>query len=97
MTKKDQLEQLQGIEQQLHQSLLQRQQLSAQQLEIESALEELKGAKNAFKIVGNIMVQSAPDVLVKDLEQKKELVALRLKSLDKQEEQLRKHAEDLKE
>lgn len=80
-------------EHQLQQLLFQRQQFSAQSLEIDSALEELKSAKSAYKIVGNIMVSATPTDLVKDLEEKKELIALRLKSLDKQEEQLRKKME----
>ncbi len=80
-------------EHQLQQLLFQRQQFSAQSLEIDSALEELKTAKSAYKIVGNIMVGATPSDLVKDLEEKKELIALRLKSLDKQEEQLRKKME----
>jgi prefoldin beta subunit len=81
-------------EQQLQHILFQRQQFSAQLLEIESALEELKEAKTAYKIVGNIMVGATPTDLVKDLEERKELIALRLKSIDKQEEQFHKGSKD---
>ncbi len=80
-------------EHQLHQFLMQRQQLTAQLSEIESALEETQGAKTVYKIVGSVMVQSTPSDVKKDLEQKKELIALRLKSIEKQEEQMR-HTEE---
>jgi len=93
----DKHERVHAIEHQLQQALMQRQTFSAQQMEIESALKELDGSKKAYKIVGNIMVDTAPEDLVKDLKEKKHMVQLRMDSLNKQEEKLRKQLEELKE
>lgn len=80
--------QLQLLEQGLQTFSLQKQQFQAQLMEIESALKELKEAKTAYKIVGNIMVDTKKEDLEKDLREKKERVELRIKSVEKQEKQL---------
>lgn len=80
-----------NVEHQLQQILMQRQQLTAQKAEIESALSELSG--DAYKIIGNIMVSTSEEKLRRELEEKKKLVELRLQSLEKQEAQLQKKAE----
>lgn len=80
------------MEQQLQGFLLQKHQLQATQMEIESALDELQGSEEAYKIVGNIMVRSEPQKLKEDLEKRKELVEIRLKNLEKQERQIREKA-----
>jgi prefoldin beta subunit len=83
---------LQLIEQNLQGILVQKQQFQTQLIEIDSALKELENTKEAFKIVGNIMVSSNKDDLKKDLEQKKETVELRIKTIEKQEKSLREKA-----
>ena len=65
--------------------------------EIESASKELSDAKQAYKIIGNIMVLSTHEALNKELKEKKEMIDLRLKNFDAQEERLRKKAEELQE
>ena len=85
------------MEQNLQNLLAQRQQFSAQLVEAESALKEIETAQTVYKIVGNIMVKSKPDVLTQELAQKKELIELRLKSLEKQESQIRDRSSQLKE
>ncbi len=64
--------QLQLYEQSLQNILIQKQQFQSQSLEIDSALKELEATKEAYKIVGNIMVASKKEDLKKDLESKKE-------------------------
>jgi len=86
------LGQLQMIEQNLQGLLMQKQQFQTQLIEIESALKELETAKESYKIVGNIMVSSNKEDLKKDLNQKKETVELRIKSVEKQEKNLREKA-----
>ena len=92
----EQIQQLQMYEQNMQQLLMQRQQYSTQAIELESAIKELENTKTAYKIVGNIMVLSTPMDLTTELNEKKELVELRLRSFEKQEEQLRNRAGDLK-
>lgn len=89
--------QLQLYEQSLQNILIQKQQFQSQSIEIESALEELEVTKEAYKIVGNIMVASKKEDLKKDLESKKETANIRIKTLEKQENQIREKAKKLQE
>ena len=59
------LGQLQLLEQSMQNLLMQKQQFQLQQVEIESALKELEKTKEAYKIVGNIMVLSKKEDLDK--------------------------------
>ena len=68
---------------------MQKQQLQIQLSEIESALDELKDTKKAYKIVANIMVESKREDLESDLKNKKEMADLRIKNFEKQEEKIR--------
>lgn len=87
--------QLQLIEQSMQNLLVQKQQFQMQLVEIESALKELENANEAYKIVGNIMVLSKKEELQKDLISKKEIIELRIKSIEKQEEQIREKSSKL--
>jgi len=89
------ISQLQLLEQSLQNLSMQKQQFQLQQVEIESALKELESVKEAYKIVGNIMVLSKREDLKIDLNSKKEIVELRVKNLEKQENQLREKASKL--
>lgn len=94
MTETD-LGQLQLLQQNLQNLFLQKQQFQKQLAEIDSALKELETSSTAYKILGNIMVASEKAALQKELQQKKELVELRLKSLTKQEQSLKQKTEEL--
>lgn len=83
------IQQMQLLEQNLQSFLMQRQQFQAQLAEIDSALKELKTSKKSYKIVGNIMVDSNKDDLEKELKKNKEVIELRIKALQKQEDSLR--------
>ena len=89
------IQQLQMLEQNMQQLLGQRQQYGAQLLGMDSALTELKDAKESYKIIGNIMIKKTKDELDKDLKSKKEMVELRIRSLEKQEKQLKDKASSL--
>ena len=86
------IEQLQRIEQSLQNILMQKQQFQAQLMEIESALSELKTSEESYKIVGTIMIKSSKEDLDKDLKQKKEIMELRIKTLEKQEKETKEKA-----
>lgn len=91
----DKISQLQLLQQNLQNLFLQKQQIQNQSLEIESALMELKNTDKAYKIIGNLMVSSPQDTLLKELAGKKELLDLRLKNIIKQEEKLKENYEQL--
>ncbi|MFC1768859.1 prefoldin subunit beta [Nanoarchaeota archaeon] len=96
VTKKEaeeKISQLQLIEQSVQTLLVQKQQLQAQQQEIESALDELSKTDKAYKIVGNLMIASDKEELKKYLQTKKDTLDLRVKSIEKQENQLKEKAE----
>ena len=87
--------QLQMFEQSLQSFLGQKQQFQVQLVEVESALGELENTDKAFKIVGNIMVESDKNELKADLQSKREMLELRIKTMEKQETQVRERASKL--
>ena len=96
MAKKDEqspmgVEQLQIAEQGLQNLLLQKQVFQLELVETNSALEELKKSKDrdVFKIVGSLMFKSNKADLIKDLEKKRDILNLRVKAIEKQEEDIR--------
>ena len=91
----EKIQKLSMMEQSLQQFLAQKQQFQAQLLELTSALEELEKTSKAYKIVGNVMVDTDKDTLVKDLTQKKEMIELRIKSVEKQEDKMRDKTSEL--
>jgi len=95
MTSQDKINQLQLLQQNLQNIMLQKQQVQNQLVELDSALTELKGTDKAYKIIGKIMLAASNENISKDLEQKKEVADLRLKSFIKQEEKLQQSIENL--
>lgn len=91
------IQQLQLLEQNLQNFLMQKQQFQTQMVETDSALNELKDKKEAYKIIGTIMVKQSKENLEKDLKKKKEMLELRLKNLEKQEERLRDKSKKIQE
>ncbi len=89
------ISQLQLMEQNAQQLMAQKQQFQAQLIEIESALKELKTTKESYKIIGNIMVKTGKEQLQKDLNSKKEMFELRIKTLEKQENKLKEKAKEI--
>ena len=83
------------FEQSMQSFLGQKQQFQVQLVEIESALNELDNTEKAYKIVGSIMVQSDKNELKADLKSKKEMLELRIKTMEKQESQVREKASKL--
>ncbi len=86
---------MQLLEQNIQNFLMQKQQFQTQLVEVNSALEELEKAEVSYRIIGNIMVLSKKDELKKDLDSKKEMVELRIKAIEKQEEELKEKAKKL--
>jgi len=86
---------LQMIEQNVQNISVQKQQFQAQLFEIESALKEIATSTVAYKIVGGIMIGTEKDALQKEMQNKRELVELRVETLEKQEKQLKEKAKNL--
>ena len=89
------ISQLQMFEQSLQSFLGQKQQFQLQLVEVESALNELEGTEKAYKVVGNIMVEAEKGELKNDLQSKREMLQLRIRTMEKQEAQVREKAQKL--
>jgi prefoldin beta subunit len=91
----EKIKQLQMLEQALQQLLMQKQTFQLQLMEVESALKELQGNDEAYKIIGNIMVLTKKESLENELQEKKETIGLRIAALEKQEAKTREKASSL--
>jgi len=93
------ISQFQITQQQLQNILVQKETLNINKMEIERALEELEKAtdKTAYKITGNIMVTKPVAELKKELEDTKEAIDIRIKSLEKTEKRFTTQLKDLQE
>ncbi len=83
------INQLQLLQQNLQNVLGQKQQLESQLLELDSALTEVKTTEKAYRIIGKIMVASPTEKLSKELQEKREVIDIRLKNFARQEERLK--------
>lgn len=94
----EKLQQLQLLEQNLQQFLLQKQAFQFELNETENALKEVKETKDdVFKLTGQIMIKASREDLEKELSQKKDILELRLKAIEKQESSFKKETEKLRE
>ena len=99
MTKEQQekISKLQLLEQSRQTLNVQKQNFQLQLMELESAIKELKSTRESYRIVGNVMIKKEPDELLKELEEEKQRLELRIKSLDKQEETIKNKMKSLQE
>ena len=88
----EKIAQLQMFEQNIQGFLMQKQSLQAQLIELVKTLKELDSTDTPYRIIGNIMVKTKKEDLKKDLGQKKEMVELKIKSLEKQEDRIKERA-----
>ena len=82
-------------EQALHQIMMQKQQFQSIAFETENALKELESSAKAYRIIGELMIEADKSKTKTDLEKKKELAEVRIKSFDSQEEKLREKSKQL--
>ena len=85
---KEMVGQFQAYQQQLQSILIQKESLRLHGMEMDKAIEELNATKEerAFKITGNIMISKPISELKNDLQENKEALEIRIKSLEKTEE-----------
>ena len=92
----EKISQLQLFEQNLHMLVTQKRTFQSQVLEIENALKEVEGSsEDVYKIVGMVMFKSPRDKIKTELEERKSVLDLRLKSLEKQEKNIKEKAEKI--
>ena len=93
------LMELQTFQQQMQTVLMQKESLNIQNMEIGKALEELGKTENddVYKAVGPILIKSTKKELNKELNEKKETIDIRLKSLQKQETRIKEKLKESQE
>ncbi len=95
---REQLARLNQLQQNLQAILMQKQQLEIEGMEIDKALEELRKATpddTVYKTAGPILIKSKRDDLIKELEEKKELLNTRIAVLSKQEARLKENLKEV--
>jgi len=93
----EQIQELQILEQNLQSLIMQKQAFDLENNEAEIALKELeKTNQEVYKIVSNIVIKSNKEDLIKELKHKKELITLRLKTIEVQEKTLMENSEKLR-
>lgn len=97
---REKLQEFQILEQNLQNIFLQKQAFQVELNETQDAAKEVSSSSDeVYKIIGNIMVKAKKAELVKELEEKKDILNLRLKSLNNQEkilsEKMEKSREEL--
>jgi len=91
------IQEMQILEQNMQGLLMQKQAFQIELNETENALNEIKETKeDVFKLIGQIMIKTNKERLEKELTKKKELLTLRLNSIEKQEKEFSNHLEDLR-
>lgn len=83
--------QLQMIEQSLQSMMMQKQAFQMELVEVDNALSELKKLKqeDVFKIIGTLMIKSTKQEIMPELEKKQGLLNIRLKAIERQENELK--------
>ncbi len=89
---------LQQLQQTLQTVLTQKQQLELELNEVEQALSELEKLTDSaviYKSIGSLLVKSKRPKVTTDLNERKDLLGMRVNVLGKQEERLRSQVKDL--
>ncbi len=93
-----QILQLQQLQEQLQIIINQRTQLELQLKDTENAIKEIENLEEGvdiYKSIGGILVKTTKNKVLNELKEKRELLDIRLKSLQKQEEKLQIKLRDL--
>lgn len=93
----EKIHEMQLLEQSMQNILLQKQAFQIELNETSSATEAMQSSKgDVYKIVGQIMLKASKPELEKELAEKSHLLELRIKSIEKQETELRGSLERLR-
>jgi len=92
------IQEIQILEQNLHNLLLQKQTFQIELNETENAISEIEKTKeDVFKMISNIIIKTDKNKLKEELSRKKDLLNLRLKTISSQEDVFSKKLEEIRE
>ena len=98
MVSENKIQEIQFLEQNLQNSILQKQAFQMELSETTSALKELDGSGDeVFKIIGQLMLKSDKSKIKEELSNKEKILGLRIKSIEKQEASLTEQLDKLRE
>lgn len=90
------IQELQILEQNLQNILLQKQAFEMELRETQAALRELeKSGDEVYKIIGQLMIKTEKRQMKEELEEKKKIIDMRMKSFEKQEQILSEKLEEI--
>ena len=93
----EKIQELQILEQNLRAISMQKQQIQIELNETLNALEELKKTNDeVYKMISGIMLKSSKEDLIKELNEKKKIIELRISSLTKQEDLIEAKSSELR-
>ncbi|MFA5992180.1 MAG: prefoldin subunit beta [Candidatus Pacearchaeota archaeon] len=91
------IQNLQGLEHNFQALMMQKQTFQVEFNELETALAEVEKTKDdVFKVLGQVMIKADKNSLKTELKEKKDLLEIRLKSIEKQELSMREEVERLR-
>ena len=98
MADNNKIQEMQFLEQNFQNLILQKQAFQMELSETNSALKEIeKAGDEVFKIIGQLMIKTDKSNTKKELEDKKKVLGLRVKAIEKQESSLAEQLEKLRE
>lgn len=91
------IQELQMSEHQMQQILVEKQTIQVELNEVENAIGELKKTDDeVYRVLGNIMLKSSKNDLMKELEERKKLLEMRISSVEKHEKNQEEKMEKLR-
>ena len=94
--KNDNIQEMQILEQNLHNILLQKQAFQMELSETTSALKEIEKSDEIYRLIGELMLKTDKIKAKDDLLTKEKILSMRIKSIEKQEDALSKRLEELR-
>jgi prefoldin beta subunit len=94
--KNEEIQEMQILDQNLHNILLQKQAFDMELSETKSALKEIDKSDEIFKLVGELMIKSNKEKVKEELSTKEKVLGMRIKSIEKQEDALSKRLDELR-
>ncbi len=94
---KHQLHEIQHLEQQLQGQLMQKQTLQLEMNEVQNALSEVnKTSGDIYKILSGVMLKAEKKEVIKELEEKKKMLELKISAFSRQEDEIESRIAELK-
>ena len=94
--KNEDLQEMQMLDQNLHNILLQKQAFQMELSETKSGLVEIEKSGEIFKLVGELMIKVGKEKVREELLSKEKILNMRIKSIEKQEDSIAKRLEELR-